>query len=239
MIKEVKYVSFELSNICNLSQEHYKCPLFGVKEKKILKTFDVIKLLHELRMLSYKGTIGFNVYNEPMADPRLYYLLDYTRSLFGLNVKFNLWTNGFFLNQDIIDELWDLFKVEEITITNYNQQEYNFSRTLLKAGDMYLHGHLANMDNRLKYYEGEEIECGEPCFAPYNELIIKHNGDVTLCCLDWKHKYVFGNIHSETLRDIIIKPEMIDVYNKLKEGSRSLDICRRCPLGATKARKYD
>lgn len=56
---------------------------------------------------------------------------------------------------------------------------------------------------------------------------INVSGEVVLCCLDWKNKYVFGDLKCESLNDVINK----DDFKRTYRNKGNLDICRRCTMG--------
>ena len=41
----------------------------------------------------------------------------------------------------------------------------------------------------------------EICAYPLTHMLIHSNGDIGVCCVDWKHGTVYGNVHSMTLRE--------------------------------------
>lgn len=102
-----KSVSIELSNLCNYSKIHTKCPLYDEKEPQVMPTYLIKKIIEELKDHNYKGTIMFSVYNEPLIDPRLFYLLDYSIKQLK-DIKLHVLTNGFFLTQEVMDDLTDI-----------------------------------------------------------------------------------------------------------------------------------
>jgi radical SAM protein with 4Fe4S-binding SPASM domain len=69
------------------------------------------------------------------------------------------------------------------------------------------------------------------CPKPFYEIVVKANGDVSVCCGDWNGHLKIGNVHEEHLRDIWNGP----AANRIRDLHRSdkreeLDACRGCTL---------
>ena len=226
----VHYVSFELSNVCNYSNIHKKCPLGAKRHDKNILAYSVVdNVLKFLSKNNFHGLIGYNIYNEPLIDPRLYMFLGLTRTYLGGNIKFTLWTNGFYLNQVIVDELWDMFKVDEIMVSSYFPgDEHDRLESIVVPSGMHYLVTSRTLDDRLDYYTCEENDYCQPCGAPLNEMSIKSNGDVALCCLDYDGRHIFGNLYNQSVEEIISGSEILEIHNKLKMGIREYEICKRC-----------
>ena len=87
-----------------------------------------------------------------------------------------------------------------------------------------------HLDDRLKLYD-RELPANQnktPCYSPLNEIIITRDGQVSLCCLDWKRKHCFGNLYNESLEDVILCSNIVSVYNSLSNGYRTFKICKLC-----------
>lgn len=215
-------ISFELSNICNYSCYHTKCIASSQTEKQILPIKKILEVIEEIR--DYDKIIQFNLYNEPLIDPRLFFLIQYTKENIP-KCKIHILTNGFYLNQIIADELTE-FGVDYLTCTAYSSEEFNrLSKIKITMPFIVSRGRL---DNRLSWYDSEgEISEGK-CNAPYNELIIRCNGDIGLCCMDAKNQHSFGNIYEKRLSDIILSKRMMSAYYELMHGKRTRNICKHC-----------
>jgi radical SAM protein with 4Fe4S-binding SPASM domain len=60
-------------------------------------------------------------------------------------------------------------------------------------------------------------------------MYIGYNGDVLLCCMDWRRQVVLGNVRRQTLREVW-HGERYREYRRLQAQHRShdLDLCRDC-----------
>jgi len=217
-------ISFELSNICNYSIFHKKCPAYSQKEKVVLPLKSIFKALEH--MTDYNKTIQFSCYNEPLIDPRLFFLINYTKTKVP-NCEILLQTNGYYLNQTIADELIDV-GVDFISCTAYTKGERSRLKTIKISKPFIINR--ANLDNRLKMYNNEDEGkyLNIPCNAPYNALTIRCNGNVGLCCYDSKNCYTFGNIINSDLPEILLSEQMIKTYYDLMNGIRNRNFCKNC-----------
>jgi radical SAM protein with 4Fe4S-binding SPASM domain len=70
------------------------------------------------------------------------------------------------------------------------------------------------------------------CTLPFREITIAYNGDVNVCCQDWKHEYVCGNINTRHLSSIWNGPEFDAARAHLQNKDRSLSPCNVCDIGS-------
>ncbi len=229
MNNKVRLISFELSNMCNYAPIHPQCPLHNqIDNRKILELDIIEKVIDEAAAFEFKGTIQVNVYNEPLIDPRLYYILDKVRKTMLPTVRINIITNGYFLDQVILDELKNKFQVD-VDVSGYNKKEIErLSKLSFDIGNYNISE--AHLDNRLKtFYEANEIEGNNvPCYSPYIELIINCEGKVGLCCWEFKREITFGDLHHNSLMEILNGEKMINFYNDISRGIRTESICKKC-----------
>lgn len=225
ILKYTNRVSIELSNMCNYASIHKKCPLSKEKEHITLSYDLVIKIFESLKKYKFDGMIAFHTYNEPLIDPRLFLFIKEAKH-YCPNSDIYILTNGYYLNQNIADELIKM-GVTFLEVTAYTTEEFNRLKSIdVKTSYKIYEG---NLDDRLNLYEeSDKCICNNPCYAPLNEIIIKSNGNINLCCLEWKQKHCFGNIHTDKLEDIILNSNILDVYKNLSKGNRELDICKNC-----------
>lgn len=224
-LRAVKSICFELSNICNYSIAHRKCPLHNVKGKNTLPTQIITKTIEELGEINYSGSIAFHNYNEPLIDPRLFYLSRYAKNICKNSIV-RLTTNGYYLTQNLADELKS-HGIDDVTISLYSESEAERLKNIRFSDivpSFYAHG----LDDRENIYTGPQIPCCLPCYSLSTEVIVRHTADVALCCLDWDSRYTFGNLGTSSLQDILTSSTVREVQNDLQQGQRTLEICKRC-----------
>jgi len=224
ILKRTSRFSIELSNLCNLSVFHKKCPLHGVKVPKILSEKIVYRVLDVCQKYNFEGTIAYHTYNEPGIDPRLMLFIGKTRERLP-KAEIMLQTNGFYLDQNLAEEYVN-HGTNVIRVSAYTESEYERLKKIqlsipYKVSPIIL-------DERLQQDIRPELNCTKPCYAPLNEIIVTHQGDISLCCLDWKREHVFGNLYTQELEDILMTEKFQLTYKNLSKGIRFLPICRKC-----------
>lgn len=82
-----------------------------------------------------------------------------------------------------------------------------------------------------KGMHGQEVRNVEVCPFPFYSLIINSDGEVTVCCADWKRKLVVGNLKKETLKEIWNGDRLRNFWIKLLQGEKNcFEMCRKCLL---------
>lgn len=220
----IQRISFELSNICNYSFIHKKCPTSAFKTKVVLDTSIILKTVDELQQIDYSGIISFHRYNEPLIDPRLFYLLQYVKNKLPA-AKILILSNGFYMTQSILDLLSE-FNVWNICCSAYSNSE--FSR--LSALDTHLPYSVfsVRLDDRLGIYEQPTVDCTNPCLAPLRDITVNCYGQINLCCLDYLNTVNFGDLGRSSLMEIITSNPFVEATDKLSRGARTFQICQRC-----------
>jgi len=228
VIDLVNSVDFELSNICVFKDKHKRCPLHQLDEPpRILPTPIIVGVMNYLGQAKYSGRIGFNVYNEPLIDPRLTMLLNIAKDTVPKSTR-SLWTNGFNLNQDLLDDLRVLHGVSHVRVSAYFGDEYSRLVRLIAPKGLKYEVNRQFLDNRLNVYDRPVIHDVRPCSAPFGKLTIASTAEVILCCLDFERRHVFGKLPNQAFPDILANPAMMKVYKELQAGYRQLEICQRC-----------
>ena len=64
------------------------------------------------------------------------------------------------------------------------------------------------------------------CVWPTNHMVIKHDGDVLLCCCDWEYKVVHGNVFTDRIEEVWTNASFQHYRDTLKQGRR--DKLRMC-----------
>jgi radical SAM protein with 4Fe4S-binding SPASM domain len=71
------------------------------------------------------------------------------------------------------------------------------------------------------------------CVWPTNHMVIKHDGDVLLCCCDWEYKVVHGNVFTDRIEEVWTNASFQHYRDTLKQGRRDkLRMCRKCNKGS-------
>ena len=218
-------VSIELSNLCNYSTFHKKCPLSFEVNTRILPAKIVTGVLDILHKYHFKGTIAFHTFNEPLIDPRLFKFIEYAKnSCPDCSIYFS--TNGFYLDQNLADELVEC-GLTRLHISAYSPKDYErLSKIKLPIPIDLEKMVLLNIIPEL--YQSPILNEKTPCQAPLGEIIVTRDGQISLCCRDWQRRYILGDLNEETLEEILKKGNLQAIHSHLSQGNRLLNICRRC-----------
>lgn len=84
--------------------------------------------------------------------------------------------------------------------------------------------------NKIRVNKGDDSVTKGICYFPFFRFSILSNGDVIICCHDWKHDHIMGNVQKNTIKE---------VWNSRFKECRQLflagrgdeiDSCRKCSL---------
>ena len=74
----------------------------------------------------------------------------------------------------------------------------------------------------------DESAQGKRCAKPFRELSIRWDGNVALCCNDWRGVYKVGNVVMEGVVAVWQSAAMVAARKKLYHGLRDFGPCRGC-----------
>jgi radical SAM protein with 4Fe4S-binding SPASM domain len=66
------------------------------------------------------------------------------------------------------------------------------------------------------------------CIRPFHQLYVHYNGDVVLCCCDWKGEVVFGNLMRAGLPEVYSSPIATRYRENLAQKNRKMKLCEVC-----------
>ena len=213
--------AFELSNGCNFSAIHPKCPTEANVEPIILSTQIIKDTVDYFGTQNWNGTLYLNIYNEPLIDPRLFMLLEYIKEHCGCGV--NIWTNGWYLDQNFVTEL-NALNVS-LTVTSYTVSE----KERIKKLKGKIIGHMHELDDRMSIYDSPAKNQGK-CHFPSTYGMVNHKGHLVLCCMDCKYTHHFADLNIVGIKEALESEERIRICNELEAGTRSLEVCKKCKL---------
>lgn len=227
-LKHTHNVVLELSNRCILAPLHKKCPLnLAGSTPIVLPTAIIEDVIETLAKHQFVGVIDFSNYNEPLIDPRLFDLAK------GISKKLpscrlRILTNGYYLDQTMLYELARA-GINLVTVSCYSKRDYQrMAKLKLPKILASFSFNMPELDDRLCHYERENRQLKVPCHAPLKQIVIACEGNVALCCFDWKRHVTFGSLHNQTFESVISNGKMHKVYSRLKTGDRYLPFCKTC-----------
>lgn len=190
--------------------------------------------------------IGF--FGEPLLDKEVVGKIEYIKD--SLDCILEIYTNGLLLNKFSNKELE---KIDLINISNYGDTALQFNEATglsisfdqfdemkkridelpnKRIWEAWREGELFDFSSRAGLVKGVCIKneiagCNWSRDSKY--LHIMENGDLILCCQDWKRETVYGNIKEKTISNILKSHRRKDLVDKVN-GKKSdlLFICKRC-----------
>lgn len=189
-------------------QSFYKRPIESMKWNTYKKIID------SLTEIGFAGRIALLVSNEPLLEHRLLKMIKYAKKKsprFFLDIT----TNGVLLSMVKLDELFSA-GLDNININDYrNDREVKpdkISDNLIEIVEKFRSNPKVSYNARstnevLPNYAGiipqnyNSQDYGF-CNFPFRKLVFSVNGDVLLCCNDFKQKTNFGNILSDSILSI-------------------------------------
>ena len=223
-----------------------------VDKKEFISNLLHEKLCLELKELSYKGTIRYSGFVEPLLDKNIYNLISMVRNhLPESNVE--MVTNGDPLN---LKRLNKLFKsgLNKILISAYDgkddaQELENLciSANLTKEQYIVRHRYYSEdqdfgitLSNRSGLMENAEFKIEslkeplkKPCYIPSYTFFLDYQGDVLMCPHDWGKKVILGNLNKEKLLDIWFSQKSIGIRKMLNKANRNFKPCNVCDVEGT------
>ncbi len=78
---------------------------------------------------------------------------------------------------------------------------------------------------------GQEITTSKLCALAFYSLLVNSDGEVTVCCSDWKRKFVVGNVNDKSIYEIWNSPKLRAFWINMAKGQKDLyEMCRLCAL---------
>ncbi|MBE6909591.1 MAG: radical SAM protein [Ruminococcaceae bacterium] len=76
---------------------------------------------------------------------------------------------------------------------------------------------------------GQELQDVMICPVPFYTMTVHADGEVGLCCADWRRELKFGNICCDSLKNIWNSKKVRDFWLVQAEGKRdTIGVCRKC-----------
>lgn len=238
-----KLVEIETINRCNGSCEF--CPVNhrdDPREKHVMSEELFHNIIDQLEELDYQGRISLFSNNEPFLDERIWDFSKYMREHLP-KAKIHMFTNGTLLNLDKFQRI--IPYLDEFILDNYTQdlhlikpaqeiKEYcegkpeliNKVTIVLRKPQEILSTRGGNSPNRKEQEEYPEITCA----LPFQQLIVRPTGQVSLCCNDALGEYTLGDISRERILDIWYGDKFKKIRRAIAEGRKNIGICKTCDV---------
>ena len=237
----IRTIEIETVNRCNGKCSF--CPVNAKDDPRKLQFMDQALFQRIVDMLAeaeYAGKLALFSNNEPFLDKRIIEFHKYAREKLPL-CRMHLFTNGTLLNLNLFLQI--IPYLDELIIDNYSD-EAKIPNHLQEIID-YCQEHPALMEkvtvvlrrqNELLSSRGGEASnrcalpdvSGETCALPFQQLIIRPDGKVSLCCNDPLGKFTMGDLNHQTISEIWSGEKFMSVRENLKIGRQMLDKCMKC-----------
>ncbi len=233
-LRHTSRVTMELSNQCQLSRLHARCPAHRQTEPSILPRKIITNVLATLAVAGFndpKHTIAWHGYNEPMIDPRLFSLMAEVRHLLP-HTGIRICTNGEYLTRDLFLELIEA-GATRIVISAYSREKHEELTEIVRQPhdcSVRLY-HVRKLDDRDSAWVGAGDLTGEPCRGPLYDLMIWSTGILGLCCYDTRHQVEFANLNFVNFGDAL--PAAFDDMDAVRRALEARDrsgheVCQHC-----------
>lgn len=218
------------------------CPVNHNDDPREFKKMDedlFHKIIDELAELEYTGTVGLYSNNEPFLDNRMADFIKYARKKLP-NAFIHVYTNGEVLTPELFLEVMPC--LSRMVVDNYNDDlELNKNSIWIKQYcdndpelDKKVEIHLRKI-NEILYTRGGQAPNNQkkqtldmPCLLPFEQLIIRPDGKVSLCCNDALGTYTMGDCNTESLMDIWHGKAFTGMRNRLMQGRQGIRLCEYC-----------
>jgi len=240
-------IEFETNSYCNRKCSY--CPnvkweRFGDESGFFMKEVVFKELISQLKDVEFQGQIAPHLYNEPLSDPRLVWMLEHVRSSLP-NAKIKITTNGDYLDAEKYNQLIGV-GVNHIFISKHGKRLPRKLRELLDSLDedekkekIVLNDFYNDFSTDQKMFtnRGGDVKLKEiankkpPAACVYATYpVINTYGDMILCCQDFHNNYIFGNIMDAHILDIWNDQKNIKLRKQIYKGYFDLDICKKCTM---------
>jgi hypothetical protein len=229
-MKYTGYLIFEIGKTCNLGKLHAECPNLNpdrfsriISDQTVPDSLVVELAAEAYQVHGFRGRIGWHYYNEPlMAEARMWRLMDAIDAR--VPARYTLWTNG---------TRWpkkpeNLARFEEVHVTDYGITDQPVDREAWRQVVPHVQFQSWRLDDRVTVDPQDSLY---PCRRMFTEFIVDYYGNVHLCCYDWRGVGSPGNIHRDSL------PELVNRWQAIRDNiSGSMmtpdapEVCRRCAM---------
>ena len=197
------------------------------------------KIVDELGVLDYSATLYFHGNNEPLLDKRIYEFTEIARRKVP-RAKLSMYTNGTALNVDRYKRL--MTYLDHMVIDNYNddlvlnpatKEIITFCEQNPKWGTglkVAIRRETEILDNRgsIVNNRGAFRTLTSSCVRPFNQINIRPDGKISLCCNDSLGNMTLGDLSKQSFIEIWYGTAFEDIRQKIVRGRQNIDLCAGC-----------
>lgn len=209
------------------------------------------KILNELKEeWNFSGRIGWSGYSEPMMHSNILELIQITKKILP-NCNLEIVSNGDFLNQDKIKELYKT-GLDHLRVSIYTNQKTTDKfleiRKNLKIDPSIFFIRERNkgkknefglvLNNRAGAVNLKKIGINKDqkfplirrCNFPLFKIFVNYNGDYQICSNDWNKKKIIGNAKKNSIDKIWYSSRFNFIRKNLMNKNRNIDPCKTCDV---------
>lgn len=236
------HVEIETINRCNGKCSFCPVNIYSDSREYMIMTDELYKkIMGELHEIGYSGKLALFSNNEPFLDPQLIDRLKYARDLLP-KARMHLFTNGSVLTVEkfkraieFLDELIIDNYDQNLILTPANQKIYDYCDNhieLMKKVTIVLRREDEVLTSRGGFAPNCKKDDGMrmvKCVLPFKQLIIRPDGEVSLCCNDPLGKTSMGNVGKASIVDIWNGKKFVMAREQIyKAGRGALSSCIYC-----------
>lgn len=235
-----KTIEIETINRCNGACSF--CPVNKYNDPRPYKKMEkalFLSIINQLKEINYNGFIGMYSNNEPLLDDRLLSFLKIAKEEVP-KAKLYLFTNGSTMTIEFLDELMKY--LDWITIDNYNDnlvlnkslksiyndilnKSYNNRVFIyLRKENEVLYNRSGEANNRTK----NKFKCKSPCLYPFEQVVVRPDGKLSLCCNDAVGNETMGDLNIEKLSEIWRGAKYKIVRENMFKSRERNYLCKNC-----------
>lgn len=231
-------VLIETRTDCN--QRCAFCPQSFYKRKIEVMSWNIFKkIIDSLTDIEFAGRVALLISNEPLLETRLAKMIRYAKRKsprFFLDIT----TNGILLSIDKVDELFSA-GLDNININDYRSDRENYKNKIseklipvvkaFKSNPKLTYNARSTAEN-LPNYAGVIPQKFNPvdfgfCNFPFRKMVFDVNGNVMLCCNDFKHATNYGNINDSGVLELWHSAKLNEMRNNLLQDKKT-GLCSNC-----------
>lgn len=240
--KKKLFTNIEIETINRCNGECSFCPINRYSDPRMYKKMSqelYEKIIFQLKELNYSGSLGLYSNNEPLLDKRLEEFLKIARENLP-KAKLYIFTNGKLLTEERTEELMKY--LDKMVIDNYNddlelipsvRKVYEYIqdkpykdriKIFLRKENEILLNRGGESDNRSK----AQRSLKSSCVYLYEQMIVRPDGKVSLCCNDAFGKVTMGDLQKDTINDVWNGLKYRNYRDMMLNGRGFHTMCRGC-----------
>ena len=236
-------VEIETINRCNGICSFCPVNVHSVqREKRYMSDELFSKIINDLENIQYSGRISLFSNNEPFLDKNIIQRQIYAKKHLP-NAIFHLFTNGTIMT--LKDFKTIIENVDHLVIDNYNdvpellpkvKEIVDYCKT--QEGERYQDRLTVYIrkNNEILSTRGGEAPNGiqhntflnNSCALPFQQLVIRPDGKVSLCCNDPLGRFTLGDINTESIMEVWNGNKYAEIRKLIKRGRKNILHCSKC-----------